>query len=807
MIHRTCYGLIVSLLFSLVMVANTDNAKAAAKPSKPNILWIIGEDLGPELGCYGTPQVWTPHLDKLAKSGMRFTNAFTTAPVCSASRSAFMTGMYQTSIGAHNHRSHRRDNYRLPKGVRLMTHRLQDAGYFTANLRHISKKKNDRFFRGTGKTDWNFNITRKPFDSDRWDDLKSHQPFYAQINFSETHRGGAWNNAHQHIAKTADPAKVKLPPYYPDHPVARKDWAQYLNTVMALDRKVGMVLARLEEDGLAENTIVIFMGDHGRAMVRGKQWCYDSGLHIPLIIRWPKEISMPKQFKPGTVSDQLISALDLTATTLAYATGGKPKNMQGRVFFGPKAEPAREYVYAARDRCDETVFRIRTVRNKRYRYIRNFMPERPFLQRNRYKEKQYPVIALMRTLHAQGKLNDVQKVLMAPHRPAEELYDIKNDPYEIHNLANSLEHQAILKTFRAKLNTWIEETNDLGRIPESKEILEYWERVQSGKHVRKKKSKKRKKKSGRKNSSVFAPGAKPEMILKTGAGEGPAWHPKLGLLMSGGGHIYRFNREGKLSIFRKGAGTNGLLFDANGNLLACEPKLRRVTRMTADGKIQVLTAAYQKKRYNQPNDITVDSKGRIYFSDPKYGPRTDMEILDANGKKIEGVYRIDPDGSVHRIITHEVDRPNGVLVTPDDKFLYIADNNNNTKGGARKLWRYRLKENGDVDPRSKTLIHDWGTGRGPDGMVLDAKGRLYIAGGLNKPNPPYETVDADNRAGVYVFNPQGRLIDFVAIPRDEVTNCTFGGDDLKTLYITAGGTLWSIRTKTAGQLPWPKLGK
>ena len=303
---------------------------------------------------------------------------------------------------------------------------------------------------------------------------------------------------------------------------------------------------------------------------------------------------------------------------------------------------------------------------------------------------------------------------------------------------------------------------------------------------------------------VFAPGAKAVMLLKNGAGEGPAWHPQLGLLMSGGGHVYRYSRDKKLSIHRQGAGTNGLLFDAKGRLLACEPKLRRVTRTKADGTITVLTKSFRGKRYNQPNDVSVDSKSRIYFSDPKYGPRTNMEMLDATGKKVEGVYRIDADGSVSRIITHEVDRPNGLLVTADDRFLYVADNNNDTLGGARKLWRFDLQTDGTLNFKSKTLIHDWGTGRGPDGMVQDAKGRLYVAAGLNKPNPPHETVDKNNRAGVYVFSPKGKLIAFVAIPRDEVTNCSFGGDDLKTLFITAGGTLWSIRTTTPGRLPWPK---
>ncbi len=243
--------------------------------SRPNILWILGEDLGPEIGAYGYPGVRTPELDGLAGEGVRYTRAFTTAPVCSPSRSALVTGMYQTTIGAHNHRSHRDDGYRLPEGVRLITDRLRDAGYFTGNIVHLvddADAADSEYFRGTGKTDWNFTYEGSPFDTDRWSDLAANQPFYAQVNFPETHRGVEWDEAREHIDESADPDTVVMPPYYPDHPEARADWAQYLDAVMSLDRKVGFVLDLLERDGLAENTVVIFLGDRGRAMVRGKQW-------------------------------------------------------------------------------------------------------------------------------------------------------------------------------------------------------------------------------------------------------------------------------------------------------------------------------------------------------------------------------------------------------------------------------------------------------------------------------------------------------------------------------------------------------
>lgn len=312
---------------------------------------------------------------------------------------------------------------------------------------------------------------------------------------------------------------------------------------------------------------------------------------------------------------------------------------------------------------------------------------------------------------------------------------------------------------------------------------------------------------------LAAPGWAEDAIFETGAklkretaqgtgGEGPAWHPKLGVLSSGNGHINRLDRDGKPSVWRMDAGTNGLLFDAQGRLLACEPKLRRVTRTEADGKVTVLTDRFEGKRYNQPNDLTVDSQGRIYFSDPRYGSRDGMEILDSKGRTVEGVYRIDPDGKVTRLLGRdEVDRPNGVLVSADDRYLFVADNNNSTVTGARKLWRFDLKKDGSADVASRKLLYDWGKGRGPDGLKQDTRGRLYVAGGLNRPNPPAEPA-TDVKGGIYVLSPEGKLLTFLPVPTDEVTNCAFGGDDLRTLYVTGGGTLYSIRTTTPGQVVW-----
>jgi gluconolactonase len=298
----------------------------------------------------------------------------------------------------------------------------------------------------------------------------------------------------------------------------------------------------------------------------------------------------------------------------------------------------------------------------------------------------------------------------------------------------------------------------------------------------------------------IAQGAKPQNLGEIGAGEGPVWNPSGHLYFSGGGRITRRAKDGSIDVYRENAGSNGLLFDSQGRLVVCESRNRRVTRTEKDGTITVLTDNYEGKPYNSPNDLTIDAKGRIYFSDPRYGNRDSIEIFDAEGRAVEGVYRIDAPGKVTRVITHEADRPNGLLVSARDEFLYVADNNNNNAGAARILWRFNLRPDGTIDPQSKKKIFDWETGRGPDGLEMDQEGRLYVAGGLNKPHPPAETA-GKFKGGVYVLSPEGELLSFVAIPVDEVTNVAFGGDDWKTLFITAGGTLWSIPVTTPGRSP------
>lgn len=297
--------------------------------------------------------------------------------------------------------------------------------------------------------------------------------------------------------------------------------------------------------------------------------------------------------------------------------------------------------------------------------------------------------------------------------------------------------------------------------------------------------------------SVLAPGAIPKKLLDQGAGEGPVWHAQHGLLFSGDGNIHQLSLSGEFKVFRAGAGTNGLLFDGQGRLCACEHAARRVTRTERDGTVKVLADNYNGMKFNSPNDLTLDSKGRLYFTDPRYGDRETMEMRDARGNFVEGVYRIDLDGSLSRILTSEVDRPNGLVITSDDRHLFVADNNNNQTGAARKLYRFTLRADGSAIPESRKLIFDWGNSRGPDGMELDQQGRLFVAGGLNKAQPPHET--NERKGGVYVLTQDGELLEFIPIPRDEVTNVAFGGPDRKTLYITAGGSLWSVPVQVPGR--------
>lgn len=449
-----------------------------AEQQRPNILWITGENFSNDLACYGGANVATPNLDRLAEEGIRYTNCFSTSPVCAPSRSCFLLGMYQTTTDTHHMRSHRDDDFKLPPGIRPLTHRLRDAGYFTANITHIGEDET-----GTGKLDLNFVNEGEIYEGSRWEELAGKAPFFAHINLPEAEydiydRKSAekdrvpWVGEEWH-PQVATEENVTPPPYYPDHPVARQEWARYLNSLSGADVRVGRILARLEEDGLADDTVVIFFSDNGRLTARGIHWPFDQGLRVPMIVRDAKNFPrLTESESPGTVSDQIVSLLDLTATTLAIAGIDRPAGMQSRVFLGPEADPPRTYAFAARDRIDETIVRMRSVHDARFHYIRNYTPGAGFKTLNRYKEKCFLVKPLMRELEQKGELSGPPLALMQPF-PDEMLFDVEADPHEINNLANSEEpeHQAALWRLRSALDTWMAETGDRGHLPEPPEVV------------------------------------------------------------------------------------------------------------------------------------------------------------------------------------------------------------------------------------------------------------------------------------------------------------------------------------------------
>lgn len=419
--------------------------------AKPNILWIIGDDLGVELGCYGYAQAQTPHMDRLAREGRRYSNAFTTAPVCSASRSAFITGMYQTRIACQDHRTMIMKP--LPEGVHPVTTYLRAAGYTCVDVRGLG---------ANGKEDFNFSPA-DVFDSKDLAVMEKTvadgKPLFAQVNFFEPHRTFTALPAGE---TPTDPDTMRLPPLYPDTPVARKDWADYLDAVRVCDGKVGRLLAWLEERKIADNTVIFLFGDNGRPHVWDKQWLSDAGLRVPLLVRWPGRVP------PGGVDRRLVSIIDVAAETLVAAGVSPLPPMDGRVFIGADAMP-RDFVFGARDRCGEAFDRIRSVHDSRYNYIRNYYPEIPYWQRSRYKEKQYPVLTVLKQWHTAGRLTPAQDRFFADSKPVEELYDLQTDPGELRNLAADPAHAAILQQMRQALARWQREVPDAGATPESLE--------------------------------------------------------------------------------------------------------------------------------------------------------------------------------------------------------------------------------------------------------------------------------------------------------------------------------------------------
>ncbi len=428
--------------FSALFASNV----LGGKPTPLNVVWIVIEDASPHIGCYGETLIKTPHIDRMAREGIRCSSAFVTSPVCSPSRSAMVSGMYQTTLGAHNHRSQVSSgkgggnvayyhSYKVPKSVKLIPELFRDAGYYVTNK---------------SKTDYNFIPTRKIYHGSDWKKAPSDQPIFAQFQL----RGGKNRKANSH----ADPDKVVLPPYYPDHPDLRQDWAKYLDSWVETDKEVGQILTDLEKAGRLDSTAVFLWTDHGVSHLRGKQFLYEEGIHVPMLIR------LPGKERAGTVRDDLIEHIDVAACSLKLAGIKIPDNVQGRDFLASDYKP-RKFIFAGRDRCDETVDILRCVRDSRYKYIRNFMSHVSHTQPSQYKDGK-KIVQIVRGLHKEGKLNEPQARPFALRRPPEELYDLQSDPHELVNLAGMAKHKKQLAAMRNVLYRWMTETRDVGLIPE-----------------------------------------------------------------------------------------------------------------------------------------------------------------------------------------------------------------------------------------------------------------------------------------------------------------------------------------------------
>lgn len=448
-----CRFLSTSALSALLLTTGCTNRE---KVSQPNILWIMADDLGVELGCYGVDHVYTPNIDRLASQGTLYRNMFTVAAVSSVSRSSMITGMYPTSIDCHQHRKQYKTS--LPDSIVPITEYFRQAGYFVCNGTVNDRTK-------FGKTDYNFTHDVKTlYDGTDWRERKEGQPFFAQIQISYPHRPFIEDKEHP-----VDPNLVDIPLYYPDHPITRKDWAMYLETVQAVDHQVGVILQRLENEGLLDNTIIFFFGDQGHPHVRSKQFMYEEGTHTPLIVRWPDFLS------PGGECYDLISNIDLSAQALMTAGIEIPSYMHGQPFIGEKT-PKRAYVASMRDRRDETVDRIRAIRMEQFRYIRNFYPELPYAQWNSYKKFNYPVLTLMQVMLKNGELTDIQAHFLSESRPVEELYDIQKDPFCVNNLADDPTLNEELLKMREIMDNWLVKY-DLAIYPETQEEIDYAKRT------------------------------------------------------------------------------------------------------------------------------------------------------------------------------------------------------------------------------------------------------------------------------------------------------------------------------------------
>jgi arylsulfatase A-like enzyme len=422
--------LVILLSFCSFFTFCTGPASKQEAEIKPNIVFILIENISTEWSCYGEPLIQTPNIDNLAKEGVLFAYAFTTSSVCAPSRAAMMTGAYQIKTNTQN--------------LRMNRDRI-GCGYSFKTDINFSPREGDVF----------------GFDGNDWSERQEGQPFFAQITLDITHRGDHWYTEDPQI----DPFAVTLPPEIPDHEICRDDYARYLTQIQKMDLQVAEILHRLDEEGIKNNTVVILMGDNGRDLFRGMDYLYDAGIHVPLTIRWPGNLD------PGTKNNELISSMDIIASIFDIAGAEIPEHFDGYPIFGSQVYK-RDHIFAARDRVDEAVDRIRCVRTKQFKYIRNYMPERGYYYK-RWAVENNPTVNVAKDLYAQGKLTPEQQLHMAKIKPIEELYDLEKDPHEFNNIAEDPSYQSTLEEMRMLIDDWIEKTGDTGQFREKREdVLE-----------------------------------------------------------------------------------------------------------------------------------------------------------------------------------------------------------------------------------------------------------------------------------------------------------------------------------------------
>lgn len=453
---------LIALLAVVALFTNCTSKASNNEAEKPNIIWIMAEDMSIDLECYGMPNVKTPVLNQMAAEGVRFDNCFVTNPICSPSRSAMLVGTHQVKTNAHNHRSNR--DVPLTEGYFPFTYHLRNAGY-TCILGHhgvMNKgRKIDANFKYENTGEWDGKTKFGVFD--KLDTFEvADQPFFAQIQLVVTHRGPWWTEVREQSKHPVSVDDLEMPAHYADHPAIRLDWAKYLDQVEYMDNEVGMIYKELEDKGMADNTIIIFIGDNGRCNLRGKGYLHDPGLRIPLIVYAPEKYS--KKIQGDKVRKDVISTTDITATILDWGGAELPDYLTGAPIFNEDFN--REYSYGARDLWDEVEEKSRSITGERWKYIRNDKPEKPWDAGQAYLEFYRPAVLVMRDLKKQGKLNAAQSYFFADSKPVEELFDLENDPLEINNLANDPKYTSILEKMRKRTLEFDEEMTPVSDIYE-----------------------------------------------------------------------------------------------------------------------------------------------------------------------------------------------------------------------------------------------------------------------------------------------------------------------------------------------------